>query len=475
MDVGNYWVLDGSNPMGCLPGVCTWTWRTDVVGVDTTTVPGVTTYRLDGHEVSGGDDQERNWYSVSPAEIRLWRLEFLEDSIWNTVTITGGIRDGIFPIVVGGFFTDVTTGLMTGGEYNGVINITSQVWVLSYENVTVPLGTYKAYKVRRVLTIPQLGGVVEDLTRWFVPHIGVVKFLYNYSAEDVDTEVLSSMRVKKSIIDVDADGKHDITIYRSGNGMWFIMPSGGGTPYGVGWGGDATDRPVPRDYDGDGKADIAVYRSGTGGWYIMPSGGGAPYGAGWGGNATDRPVPRDYDGDGRADIAVYRSATGIWYIMPSGGGGPYGVGWGGDVTDKPVNRDFDGDGRPDIGVYRTGTGGWYIIPSSTGVPYGVGWGGDATDRPVPRDYDGDGRADIAVYRSGTGVWFIMPSGGGAPYGVGWGGDSSDQTVPADYDGDGKADVAVYRVSTGVWYIIPSSTGVPYGVGWGGDPTDTPPM
>ncbi len=87
---------------------------------------------------------------------------------------------------------------------------------------------------------------------------------------------------------------------------------------------------------GDGKTDIAVYRASTGYWYVSPSSGAAPYGVGWGGDASDTPVPGDYDGDGKTDIAVYRVSTGFWYIKPSSGAGAYGVGWGGNSADVPV-------------------------------------------------------------------------------------------------------------------------------------------
>ncbi len=182
--------------------------------------------------------------------------------------------------------------------------------------------------------------------------------------------------------DMDADARADITVYRAKTGAWYVYPSGGGSPYGFGWGGDDSDKPVPGDYDGDGKTDIAVYRTNAGAWYIKPSSGASPYGFGWGGNSSDKPVPGDYDGDGKADIAVYRKQTGAWYVYPSGGGSPYGFGWGGHDSDIPVPGDYDGDEKTDIAVYRKQTGAWYVYPSGGGSPYGMGWGGGASDIPV---------------------------------------------------------------------------------------------
>gem|GEM_PF-5661398 len=297
---------------------------------------------------------------------------------------------------------------------------------------------------------------------------------YRNSAGNISTHTANiSLLLYRELVDFDGDRKTDIAVYRAATGAWYIIPSGGGAPYGVGWGGPGVT-PIPGDYDGDRKTDIAIYNTTDGAWWIIPSSGIPAYGVGWGGDPTDKPVPGDYDGDGKTDIAVYRASTGAWYVIPSGGGAPYGVGWGGDGSDKPVPGDYDGDGKADISIYRGSNGEWYIIPSlPPGTPYGVGWGGDASDIPVPGDYDGDGKTDIAVYRKSTGSWYIIPSSSGLPYGTGWGGDPSDIPVPGDYDGDGKTDIAVYRKSTGSWYIIPSSSGLPYGAGWGGDPSDIP--
>jgi methionine-rich copper-binding protein CopC len=283
------------------------------------------------------------------------------------------------------------------------------------------------------------------------------------------------------LINFNVDERTDIAVYRVSTGAWFVNPSNGESPYGVGFGGDPSDYPVAGDYDGDGKNDYAVYRHNTGAWWIYPSSTGVSgiYGVGFGGDVTDVPVPFDYDGDGKSDLAIYRISTGAWFIYPSsiGPGGIYGVGFGGDPSDIPVPGDYDGDGKADIAIYRKSTGAWFIYPSSTGPSgiYGVGFGGDSSDIPVPGDYDGDGKTDLAIYRASIGAWFIYPSSTGPSgiYGVGFGGDASDIPAPGDYDGDGKTDLAIYRAGTGSWFIYPSRGGSPWGVIFGGDASDLP--
>ena len=71
----------------------------------------------------------------------------------------------------------------------------------------------------------------------------------------------------------------------------------------------------------------------------MPSGGGSTYGVGWGGDPSDILVPGDYDGDGKTDIAVYHSPSGLWFIKKSSDDTSYYVGYGG--TDyHPVNLPY---------------------------------------------------------------------------------------------------------------------------------------
>ena len=52
-------------------------------------------------------------------------------------------------------------------------------------------------------------------------------------------------------------------------------------------GGGKNYPPFPHPYL---RQAIAVYRTSTGAWYVYPLGGGAPYGIGWGGDAIDKPI-----------------------------------------------------------------------------------------------------------------------------------------------------------------------------------------
>ena len=99
--------------------------------------------------------------------------------------------------------------------------------------------------------------------------------------------------------------------------------------------------PPTADFDGDGKTDLTVWRPGDGVWYIIRSSDGGVIQTQWGTGTLfpdpDVPVPGDYDGDGKTDIAVWRPGDGYWYILRSSDGGVTQTQWG-TLGDIPINR-----------------------------------------------------------------------------------------------------------------------------------------
>ena len=288
MYVGNYWNVNGSEP-GYV-----WTGRDEITGTET--VSGTPTF-VDT-ETEDGFLYGRKWFSISPTEIKLWRQMIWDDDLgFITVTANSGLvfaKNIISTVSPNNHWTTTTTGTVSGSGVNCPVNLSLDVTVQAYETVTVPVGTYKAFKVYYVIHIytsncPGIGPVDEYLReyRWLVPYLGVIKWQNEFRTQ---TEVLSSMKIRKPIFDRDSDAKTDIALYRQSIGAWYFIKSSTNTFSWTGFGGDPSDIPVPGDYDGDGITDIALYRQSIGAWYFIKSSTNTFSWVGFGGDPSDIPL-----------------------------------------------------------------------------------------------------------------------------------------------------------------------------------------
>ena len=260
--------------------------------------------------------------------------------------------------------------------------------------------------------------------------------------------------------DFDGNGTTDLSIFRPGNGNWYIRNTLATLvqPWGL-----AGDLVASELYDNDSRTDIAVFRPSNGGrFFIIGSVDNSVNVIDFGGDGAV-PVPGSYFGDNRAELAVWLPASGTWKFRSfDGTSGEITRDWG-QTGDVPVQGDYDGDGYTDLAVWRPSNGTWYIRGFEDAT-IAVFQYGEAADVPTPGDYDGDGKNDLALFRPSTGQWFIRRSSGGFEV-FNWG-ENGDIPVPGDYDGDGRTDAAVFRPSNGVWYIAVSSGGIIQSSPWG---------
>ncbi len=266
-------------------------------------------------------------------------------------------------------------------------------------------------------------------------------------------EVDSVLSPRKTKFDFDGDARADLSVFRAGEGNWYLNSSTDG--FSVLNFGISSDIITPADFDGDGKTDLAVYRESQNRFYILQSTDGVVRQENFGIAGDDPRLVGDWDGDGKADIAVYRQGSQGSFFYRGSNNNPNGnitfEPWGTN-GDKPVRGDFDGDGKLDVVIFRPTNGVWYIRQSSDNQIRYENWG-ISTDVLVPADFDGDGKTDLAIYRDG--VWYIRRSSDNAVDIISFG-LANDVPVPADYDGDGEDDIAVYR--DGVWYIANTTNG-----------------
>jgi hypothetical protein len=285
----------------------------------------------------------------------------------------------------------------------------------------------------------------------------------------------------KRPVDMDGDGKTDLTLARNTGGgpggqlTWFTHINGGADAPARNWGSQG-DEFVPNDYDGDGKTDIAVWRRANAAYYILQSQSNTFVAAPFGITTDDPRVVGDYDGDGKSDLAVYRSgavagAHSFWFYQSSVNGSIISNEWG-QNGDFPAPGDYDGDGKFDFVVQRNhggGTAAFHELLSGGGTANFVF--GTPTDVIVPGLWDSDCKTDIATVRGLGGViyWNILNSATGTLTQQFWGNSATDFVAQGDYDGDGRIDFAVWRPDAdptrNYFYWLGSTSGAS-GFEWG---------
>ncbi|MBV9302291.1 MAG: VCBS repeat-containing protein [Acidobacteriaceae bacterium] len=227
--------------------------------------------------------------------------------------------------------------------------------------------------------------------------------------------------------DFDGDGIPDFGLFDAGlssgtpnAGSWYVVESSKPTtPVSQAF-GLASDVPVPGFYSDAAPpggsstttTDFAVWRPSNGVWYVLPSDGSTPYNVPWGA-PNDIPVVGDYDGDGKVDFVVWRPGNGTWYciLTSKGPASPVVTQWGA-FGDVPLSGSFiantSGGPESDLVVWRPSTGTWWIANGTKSITEQRAFGAPG-DLPIGGDFDGDGTSDVAVWRSFDRSLYFTPS------------------------------------------------------------------
>ena len=422
LNVGNYWTYSGNS------GAYTYTEEVQAKG----TSPCLAThYKVEG--LKDGNPGETNCLEISLSSVKLCRLEFYYSglSAWVKIVPTSTcptvFKNPITSNSPENIDVTVTIGSTT---IPGTFTLTSTITVIGQEDVTIGLGDYYAYKVHAVqsVTVPGYGAITKDEYGWFVPYLGIIKV-----EEGGDSEVLTSLKIKKGIADLNGDGKSDLAGINSANNIfytddlssWTIMSEG--TLQQLVWG----------DFDGDGLSDLAGLNSANNIFYTTNL-------TSWnhiGGELTQL-VVGDFNGDGKSDLAGINSLGEIWYTTDL-------TNWTqifGNLTQLVVG-DFDGDGLSDLAGINSAGDIWYTtdLANWTNIP------GKLTQL-VAGDFNGDGISDLAginsnhhiFYTTNLSTWTIIP--GAISY-----------LVVGDFNGDGLSDLAGVNFFENIFYTTNLST------------------
>jgi hypothetical protein len=441
--VGNQWNRSFSGDWG------NYSLTQEISQRDTASFP-VPTFVMDSW--GGGTLWDQRWFSVSLGELKLWKVREYDDvDGWETLIFDAPPVWAKNPLIVGDSWVNNTTGTLTNQGVSYPFSASMTVTVQARESVTVPQGTYMAFRINHLISLNGEDPFSE--TYWVVPYIGVLKSV-QVETEGTDTGVLTSMSVKKWIVDYESTGDTTLSAYHLPSNQFFSEEFGNLGQYG--WGQSAS-MPLAWDFDGDGITDVSIYHIPTNQWFVRgyPNDNMGQFG--WGG-AECIPVPGDYNGDGVMERAFYHWPSNRWFVE---GQAPVTFGYGGAAS-IPIAMDYDGDGKTDMMIYHVESNQWFV--HGIGELGQFGWGG-ANCIPVPGDWNGDGKIEIGVYYVPDNEWIWRDASGTAHFmgQFGWGGAQS-FPITADFEGQGAHLRLFYRPAENWWFADGFGDMV---WGWGG--------
>jgi hypothetical protein len=428
LNVGNFWTYSGNS------GAFTYTEEVQSKG----TAPcSATQYKVEG--LKDGGAWETTCLETTQTELKLCRLEFYYAGQWiQLVPFNPGqcVRILLNPIT--GDWTDIISVTVSIGAFTrpGALLLNSHITVVGQEDVVTPMGTFYAHKVHAVQSvfipatppfIPSDMTVTKDEFGWFVPYIGIVK-----AEEGGDSEVVTSLNVKREITDLDMDGRSDLVgltsggeiFYSTDHSTWAQVPG-------------FLNSLVVGDFDGNGSSDLAGLTSGgsifysinLSNWTRIPG-------------VLNSAVAGDFNGDGSSDLAGLASDGTIWFTtnlstftqIPG-------------FLDSLVVGDFNSDGNADLaGLASDGTI-WFTtnLSTFTQIP-------GSLDSLVVGDFNGDGNADLAGLTSGGSVFYTLD-------GISWSQIPGvlNSLVTGDLNGDGTADLAGLTSGGSIFYTTNAIT------------------
>jgi hypothetical protein len=131
--------------------------------------------------------------------------------------------------------------------------------------------------------------------------------------------------------------------------------------------GNPGDVPLAGDFNGDGCDTVSIYRPGEGRFYVINELGADEGGLGpaefayFFGNLGDVPLAGDFDGDGVDTFGLHRTSTGLIYLRNSHTPGSADVQYVfGDAEDSMVTGDWQGDGSDTMGLLRPAEARFYL-------------------------------------------------------------------------------------------------------------------